>query len=62
MGGKGGTILRPPDHYGGAESLRGTRKIPNKLTNTSLNAVNFLPKTSVSNMGTPNLLLAPGAV
>jgi len=29
-----GTILRATNHYGGAESLRGTQKISNNVTST----------------------------
>jgi len=61
-GGKGSTILRAPNHYGGAESLLGPRKV---LTMSqvlpSIRQICFR-KTSVSNMGAPNLILAPGGI
>jgi len=50
-GDKGGTIPRAPSHYGGAEKLQQYHKF-------------FIcfRKTSVSNIGGPNLLLVPGAI
>ena len=55
--GQGGAIPRTPSQYGGAQVTEehrmaaGGQKSPNNVT-----------KTSVSNMGAPNLLLAPGAI
>ena len=50
MGGKRGTILRALNHCGGAEKSQQCHK-------------HFcFRKTSGSNMGAPNLLLAPGAI
>ena len=43
-GGKGGTIPRVPNHYGGAEWLRGEPKSPNNITSTSFNTVHLLLK------------------
>jgi len=37
-------------------------KSPNNVTSTFFNTVNLLPKDLGSNMGTTNLLLAPGAI
>jgi len=64
-----GTIPRAPEHYGGAESLREApnvswrrRKIPIiSQVHSSIQSI-FFRKTSGSNMGAPNLLLAPSAV
>jgi len=33
-----------PNHYGGAESLRGVLKSPNNVASTFFNTVNLLPK------------------
>jgi len=60
-GEEGGTIPRAPDHYGGAESLRGTpnvcwgrRKVPTiSQLFASFQYICFR-KTSGSNMGAPN--------
>jgi len=41
---KRGAIPRAPNHYGGAEWLRGVRKISNSVTNTSLKTANSLPQ------------------
>jgi len=68
-GGNGGTIPRAPNHYGGAESLRGApndcglrQKVP--TVSQVLSSMEYIcfRKTSGSNMGTPNLLLALGAI
>jgi len=42
--GKGGTIPRAPNHYGGAESLRGAPKRPKNVTSTFFRTVHLLPK------------------
>jgi len=67
--GQGGAIPRAPSHYGGAKSLRGApngcgrrRKVPTMPQVLSSMQYICFRKTSVSNMGAPNLLLAPGAI
>ena len=59
---EGVTIARGPHHYGGTESLRGAPNVP--TMSQVLSSVQYIcfRKTSGSNMGTPNLLLAPGAI
>ena len=47
---------------GGAEWLRGSQKVPTMSQVHSSIQYICLRKTSVSNMGAPNLLLAPGAI
>jgi len=60
--GKGGAITWAPNHSGGAEILRGRQKIPTMPhVHTSIQHICFR-KTSGSNTGAPNLLLAPGAI
>ena len=50
MKGQGGAITRAPNHFGGAEILRGrqiiagTPKNPNKVTRTFFNTVHLLPE------------------
>jgi len=41
--GKGGTIARAQNHYGGAESLRKASKSPSNVISTSFNAIHLLP-------------------
>ena len=61
---KEGAIPRAPSHYGGAKSLQEGPRSPNNVTSSLLSSIHYicLRKTSVSNMGAPNLLLAPGAI
>jgi len=59
---KRGTISRSPNHYGGAESLRGRRKVPTVSQVHCLIQYICFRKTSGSNMGASHLLLAPGAI
>jgi len=61
-GGQEGTIPWASNHYGGAESVRGPQKVP-KMSQV-LSSIQYIcfRKTSGSNMGAPNLLLAPGAI
>jgi len=64
-GGQGGAIPRALSHYGGAEwcqKVRGRQKVP--TTSQVLSSIQNIcfRKTSVSNTGAPNLLLAPGAI
>jgi len=61
-GGKGVTISRAPNHYGGAERLRGRRKVPTISQVLSSTQCICFRMTSGSKMGAPNLLLAPGAI
>jgi len=68
-GGKGVTIPRAQIHYGGAKSLRGT---PNNCGErrkvATVSQIGFLQYSTCaserpgSNMGAPNLLLAPGTI
>jgi len=68
-GGKPGAIPRASSHRGGAKSLRGApngfgrrQKVPSiSQVLSSIQNIRFR-KTSVSNMGAPELLLAPGAI
>ena len=46
----------------GAESLRGRREVPTILQVSSLVQYICFRKNSGSNMGAPNLLLAPGVI
>jgi len=59
---KRGTIPRALNDYGGAESLQGAPKSPKKVTSTFFDTAHFFRKTSGSDMGAPNLLLAPDAI
>ena len=52
-GTRGGTMPRAPNHWG-------VPKSPNNVTCTLFNTVHRLPKDLGSNMGTPNLFIAPG--
>jgi len=61
-GGKGGTILQAPNHYEGVESLPGRRKVLTMLHVLSSMQFVCIRKTSGSNMGSPNLLLAADAI
>jgi len=61
-GGKMGAIPRVPNHYGGAESLQWAPKNLNNVASTFSMQYICFRKISGSNMGAPNLLLAPGAV
>jgi len=67
-GGKGGTIPRASNSYGGAESLQGrpiivrVPKSPNNVTSTLFNTIYLLPKDLRFEHGAPNLLLTPGAI
>jgi len=61
-GGKRGTLSRAPNHYGCAEWLRGRPKSPNNVTSTSSMQYICFQKTSISNMGAPNVLLATGTI
>jgi len=54
-GGMGGTIPRTPNHYWGAEWLRGTPKSPNNVQVLSSIQWICFRKTSGSNIGAPNL-------
>jgi len=67
--GKGGTVPRVPNHYGGVESFRrepnkcrGRQKVP-KMSQV-LSPIQYIcfRNTSDSNMGAPNSLLAPSAI
>jgi len=61
-GGKGGTIPPTKNHYGGAESLRGRRKVTAmSQVLSSIQCICFR-KTSGSNMGAPTHFLATGAI
>jgi len=53
--GKGGTMPRVPNHWGALKS-------PNSVASTFFNAVHLLVKGLRFKHGTPNLLLAPGAI
>jgi len=46
----------------GCRMIVGAPKSPNNVTSTFSKTVHLLPKDSGSNMGAPNLLLAPGAI
>jgi len=65
-GGKGCTIPRAPDHYGGAESLRrvkcflGAPKSHNNFTITFFNTVNFFLKDLRFEHGSAKLVSCPG--
>ena len=61
-GGQGGTIPRAPNPYGGAEWLWGRRKVPTMSQVLSSIQCIWFRKISGSNMGAPNLLLAPSAI
>jgi len=67
-GEKGGAIPRAPNHSGGGEILRGRRMIVEAqkapTVPQALSSIQYIcfRKTSGSNMGAPNLLLAPGAI
>jgi len=54
---EGDTIPRAPNHCVGVESLRRASKSPDNVTSTPIQYICFR-KTSGSNMGAPNLLLA----
>jgi len=63
--GKAGAIPQVPSRYGGAKSVRGApnrQKVP--TMSQVLPSIHYIcfQKTSHSNMGAPNLLLAPGAM
>jgi len=62
---QGGAIPRAPplSHYGDAKSLREAPTGPNDVTST-FSSVQYIcfRKSSGSNMGAPNLLLAPGTI
>jgi len=60
--GQGSAITRAPHHSGGTEILWGRQKIPT-ISHVS-SAIQYIcfRKTSGSKMGSPNLLLAPGAI
>ena len=60
-GGKGGTIPRAPNSYGGAESLWGAPKSSNKVTSTFFNAVQLVPKDLRFAHGGAKLASCPGA-
>jgi len=69
MGINGDAIPRAPSNYGDAKSLwgapngcAGRRKVPTMSQALSSTQYICFQKTSVSNMGAPNLLLAPGAI
>ena len=60
--GKGGTIPRAPNHYRGAKSLRGRRKVQ-KMSQVYLdisNTVNLLPKELRVEHGGTKLASCPG--
>ena len=65
---KGGAIPRAPSHCGGAKSLRGHRMGAGGTEKSQqchkyfLQYSIFASERPVSNMGAPNLLLAPGAI
>jgi len=60
MGGKGCTISREPNHYGGSEPTQGAPKGSSNVTSDfSIQYICFR-KTSVSNMGEPTCLLTRG--
>jgi len=66
MKGQGGAITRAPNHFGGAEILRGRRMIagtpknPNNVTRTFFNAVHFLPEVLRFENGGAKLASCPG--
>jgi len=57
--GKGGEIPRAPNHYGGVESLREGAEKLQQCHEYFLQQHICFRKTSGSNMGAPNLFLAP---
>ena len=59
---KGITIPWGSNHYGGTDSLRGAPNVP--TMSQLLSSIQYIcfRRTSGSNMGAPNLLLAPGAI
>ena len=59
---EGVTNPRGPNHYGGTDSLRGAPNVPTMPQ--ALSSIQYIcfRKISGLNMGTPNLLLAPGAI
>ena len=57
-GGQGSTIPRAPSNYGGPNLCGGRRKAPTMSQALSSTQYFCFRKTSVSNMGVPNLLLA----
>ena len=59
---EGVTIPRGPNHYGGTDSLPGAPNVPAMSQVLSSIQYTCFKKTSGSNMETPNLLLAPGAI
>jgi len=58
--GKRDTIPRAPNHYGGADSLRGTPKSPNNVTSTFFNTVYLFPKDLRFERGGSKLDSCPG--
>jgi len=61
-GGKGGAIPRAPNHYEAPNYCGGAWKVPTMSQVLSSIQKIWFRKISVSNMGAPNLLLAPGAI
>jgi len=59
-GEQGGHNPQTPNHYGGAEWLRGTQKIPNHVWRTFFNTVNLLPKDVSFEHGDAKLASFPG--
>jgi len=53
--GKGGTMPRTPNHWRAPKS-------PNNVASTFFITVHYSQNSLVSNMGTPNFFLAPGAI
>jgi len=57
-----GTIPRAPCHYGGAQWLQSRRKVTTMSQSHSSIHYIYLQNISDSNVGAPNLLLAPDAI
>jgi len=62
MGGKGCTISREPNHYGGSESTQGAPKGSSNVTSNLFNTVHLLPKDLSFEHGGANLPIDPGVI
>jgi len=60
--GQRGTITKGPNHYGAPNHCGGSWKFPTMSKVLSSLQYTGFRKTSVSNMGAPKLLLAPGSI
>ena len=58
---EGDTIPQVPNHHGALNHCGVAEKFKNVTSVCSMQYI-FFPPTSVSNMGAPNLLLAPSAI